>query len=237
MTLHIAEISPLRRARLAGFLYLMLFPAVFSLIYIPGRLIVHGNAAATAGNILASELLFRVGIVTNLLLPIINLLVAVALYQLLKPVNKTMAALMVIFVVMVAPITMLNELNQLGVLLLLKGAAYLNVFPTDQLQALAMFLLNLHSRGAVIVEIFSGLWLFPMGYLVFKSGFIPRLLGVLLVIGSVGYVTESLAAFLWPSLNLSLIFYTSWGELLLPLWLLIKGVNVEVWKKRAQAAA
>ena len=113
---------------------------------------------------------------------------------------------------------------------LLNGADYLKVFPTDQLQALAYLLLRLHSQGVLIAQIFWGLWLFPMGYLVFKSGFLPRILGILLMIGCFGYVIESFAAFL--GYNVSIIFFTGWGELLLLLWLLIKGVNVEQWRQR-----
>jgi hypothetical protein len=117
----------------------------------------------------------------------------------------------------------------------LHGADYLNVFTTEQLQALAYFFVRLHSQGLNIAQIFWGLWLFPMGYLVFKSGFLPRILGVLLMIGCFGYVIQSFAAFL--SYNLNIIFYTSWGELLFLLWLLIKGVDVEQWKKRALESA
>jgi hypothetical protein len=117
----------------------------------------------------------------------------------------------------------------------LSSADYLNVFRTDQLQALVYFFLRLHGQGLNIAQIFWGLWLFPMGYLVFKSGFLPRILGILLMIGCFGYVIQSVAAFL--GYNVSLIFFTSWGELLLLLWLLIKGVNVDQWEKRALEAA
>jgi hypothetical protein len=119
----------------------------------------------------------------------------------------------------------------LAVLFLLSGGDYLNVFTTEQLLALVYFFLRLHGQGLNIAQIFWGLWLFPMGYLVFKSGFLPRVLGILLMIACFGYVIESFAAFL--GYNVSIIFFTGWGELLLLLWLLIKGVNVEGWKKRA----
>jgi hypothetical protein len=141
-----------------------------------------------------------------------------------------MASLMVIFSLAAVPIAMLNELNSLAVLQLLKNPDYLKVFPIDQLQALAYLLLRLHSQGFLIAQIFWGLWLFPMGYLVFKSGFLPRILGSLLMIGCFGYVIESFAAFL--GYNVNIIFFTGWGELLLLLWLLIKGVNVEQWRQR-----
>jgi uncharacterized protein DUF4386 len=236
MTTHTADTSPLIRARVAGFLYLIAnLPAPFGLLYLPSRLIVRGDAVATAHNIMASESLFRLAIVGNLFNSIAMLLVVLALYQLLKVVNKTMALLMVMFVLAAVPIGMLNELTQLAVLQLLSGADYLKGFTTEQLQALVYLFLRLHSQGVLIAQIFWGLWLFPMGYLIFKSGFLPRILGVLLIIACFGYVIDSFAAFL--GYNVSIIFFTSWGELLLVLWLLIKGVNVEQWEKRAAESA
>jgi hypothetical protein len=236
MTAHIVEKSPLVRARVAGFLYLIVnLPAPFALVYLPSRLIVRGDAAASAGNILASESLFRVGILALLFNSIASIFLVLALYQLLKVVNRNTASLMVIFMLAAVPIAMFNELNNLAVLQLLSSADYLNVFRTDQLQALVYFFLRLHGQGLNIAQIFWGLWLFPMGYLVFKSGFLPRILGILLMIGCFGYVIQSVAAFL--GYNVSLIFFTSWGELLLLLWLLIKGVNVDQWEKRALEAA
>lgn len=236
MTTHSAKISPLFRARVAGFLYLMAnLPAPFVLVYLPSRLIVRGDAAATASNIMASESLFHFGIVGILYISIASIFLVLALYQLLKVVNKNMASLMVIFALAAVPIAMLNEVNNLAVLQLLSGADYLKVFTTGQLQALVYLFLRLHNQGFNIAQIFWGLWLFPMGYLVFKSGFLPRILGILLMIGCFGYVIQSFAAFL--GYNLSIIFFTGWGELLLLLWLLIKGVNVEQWEKRAAESA
>jgi hypothetical protein len=231
-----AEASPLVRARVAGFLYLItnLF-APFTLLYLPSRFIVRGDVAATASSIMTSESLFRFGIVLNLFTFIGQIFLVLALYQLLKVVNKDMAALMVIFALVAVPIAMLNELTQLAVLQLLSGADYLKVFPVDQLQALAYLFLRLHGQGLLIAQIFWGVWLFPMGALVFKSGFLPRILGMLLMIACFGYVIESFAAFF--GYNVSIILFTGWGELLLLLWLLIKGVNVEQWKKRALESA
>ncbi len=231
-----AETSPLVRARVAGLLYLLAnVPAPFALVFLPAQLIVRGDAATTASNILASESLFRLAIVGLLFNSIVNIFLVLALYQLLNVVNRNMASLMVIFMLVVVPIGMLNELNSLAVLQLLSGAEYLNVFTTEQLQALMYFFLRLHGQGLNIAQIFWGLWLFPMGYLIFPSGFLPRILGVLLMIGCFGYVIQSLLAFL--GYNVSIIFFTSWGELLLVLWLLIKGVNVEQWEKRAAESA
>ncbi len=226
--------SPLVYARVAGVLYLLLLPlGIIGILYVPTVLIVPGDAGATAHNIMAVESLYRLTIVAALIIPLVNLFVVLFLYKLLKHVNKNMAVLMVIFLLLAIPIAMLNELNQFAVLLLLSGAEFLTVFTAVQLQAFATFFLELHKYGIHIAGIFWGLWLFPMGYLVFKSGFLPRILGILLMIGCFGYLIDSFAAFLVPEYGVAIAGFTFWGELLLPLWLLIKGVNVERWEKVA----
>lgn len=223
-----------KTARAAGFLYLIVVPlGIFGLL--TSGLIVPGDAATTAKNIMASELLFRLGIVSDLLATTVLILVVLVLYQLLKPVNKNMALLMVIFVLAGAPIAMLNKLNQLAALQILSGADYLKVFTADQLQALALLFLRLHDRGSNIAYIFWGLWLFPLGYLVFKSGFLPRILGVVLMLGCFGYLIDSFAIFLGSRVGIGM--FAALGQLLFILWLLIKGVNVEQWEKRALAPA
>ncbi len=241
MTAHIAKTSPLIYARVAGVLYLSLVPlAFFGFPYGPSHLFVPGNAAATANSITTSDSLFRLGIAINLLGAIVNVFVVLALYRLLKPVSQDMAALMVVLLVLSVPIGMLNELNHLVALVLLSGANYLTQFSTNQLQALVLLFHDLHSYGLDIAQVFWGLWLFPMGYLVFKSGFLPKLIGVLLMIGCFGWLTEFVVTLLVPNLgvNLALLpMFTSWGEVLFPLWLLIKGVNVEQWEKRALTSA
>ena len=236
MAAHRAGTSPLVRARVAGALYLVanLF-APFTLLYLPSRFIVRGDAAATANSIMASESLFRVGIVGNLFTFIANILLALALYHLLKVVNKNMASLMVILFLVGVPIAMLNELSQLAVLQLLSGADYLKAFAPDQLQAIVYLSLGVHDQGLLIAHVFFGLWLLPMGYLVFRSGFIHRIVGVLLVIAGVGYVVQSFAAFL--GYNVNIILFTGLGELVFLFWLLIKGVDVEQWKQRALESA
>jgi hypothetical protein len=227
-----------RTARLAGALYLSLVPlGIFGIMYVPSAMIVPGDAAATAANIMASESLFRLSIVSALLVQVINIFVVLALFQVLKPVNQNIAALMVIFILIGAPIAMLNELTQFAVLLVLNGADSLAVFTAGQLQALVPVFLDLHDYGIAIAGIFWGLWLFPMGYLVFKSGYLPRLIGILLMIGCFGYLADSFAAFLFPGFGVSISQFTFIGELLLPLWLLIKGVNVERWEQCALEAA
>jgi hypothetical protein len=238
MTTTTAKSSPLFIARLAGFLYLLTVPlGVFTFLYVPSSLIVSGDATATAHNVMVSESLFRLGIVSALLGPIIAILYVLLLFKLLEPVSKDIAVLMVVLSLIGLPIAMLNELTQLGALQLLSGADYLTVFTTAQLQALAYLFVRLHSYGISIAFIFSGLWLLPLGYLVFKSGFLPRILGVLLVIAGFGYLIDVFAGFLFPDSNLSIGLFTGLAEIIFLLWLLIKGVNVEQWEKRAAESA
>ncbi len=227
-----------KTARITGFLYLLLIPlGVFGIIYVPSTLIVPGDIAATASKIMAHGWLFRLSIVSALVVQLINIFVVLLLYKLLKPVNKTHATLMVIFLLLGIPIAFINELSHLAVLLLLSGSDALTMFTTDQVQALVALLLDLHESGIFIAQIFWGLWLFPMGYLGFKSGFLPRIIGILLMIGCFGYLFDSFTAFLFPNFGVTVSEFTFLGEVLLPLWLLIKGVNVEQWEKRALEAA
>lgn len=227
-----------KTARFAGLLYLVLAVlSAFGLVYVPSILIVPGDAAATANHIVASESLFRLGFVVNLLAFTVNIFVAVLLYKLLEPVNKTMASLMVILILVGIAIAMLNELNQFVALLLLDSGESLTAFTATQLQALASLFLDIYEHGFVLAHIFFGLWLFPMGYLVIKSGFIPKVIGVFLLIAGVGYIVDFTLFFLFPTITVTVSDYTFVGEVLLLLWLLVMGVNVEQWKKRALAPA
>ena len=191
-------------------------------------LIVFGDAAATAQNIMASEWQFRIGITGDLLSAVFFLLAAWALYVLLKPVNKDLALLFLLLNLGGVAVYSINLLNQFAAVLLLSGADYLKVFQADQLQALAMFFLNLHQNGYWIAQIFFGAWLFPLGYLVFKSGFLPRILGIVMMIHCVGWLMTSLQFFLFPGfeaityLSYPLGFISEFG---LTLWLLIMGVK------------
>jgi len=209
--------------------------APFTLLYLPSHFIVRGDAAATATNIIASESLYRIGIALNLFNAVGQIFLALALYQLLKVVSKNAASLMVIFSLASVPISMLNELIQLAVLQLISGADYLKALPIDQVQAWVYLLVRLHNQGLLIAQIFWGLWLFPMGYLVYKSGFLPKIIGVLLIIACFGYVISSFGRILGYSVDI--ILYTSWGEVLLLLWLLIKGVDAEQWNQCALESA
>lgn len=222
-----AQTPPLVLARIAGFLYLVMVPlGLFGYMYIPS-LIVPEDVVATVNNIIASGPLFNLSIVSVFTVHIVNIFLVLVLYKLLRPVNKNHALSMVIFLLVATPIAMLNQFNNFAVLILSNGADYLSAFTIDQLHSQVMLFLELHRYGSQIAGIFFGLWLFPMGYLVFKSGYIPRILGILLMIGCFGYLFDSFAIFLMPNFDTPIALYTCWGEVLFPLWLLIKGVNVE----------
>jgi hypothetical protein len=219
-----------KTARIAGLLYLVNgATGFFSIIYVPGKLIVSENAAATAKNILASERLFRLGMVSELICAAEFVFLLWVLYRLLSAVNKTHASLMVILGLLQIPIMFVNVLNEIAALSLLRGADYLSAFDQPQRQALAMQFLHLHGEGFVVVGIFWGLWLFPFGILVFRSGFLPRILGILLIAACFGYLADSLTSLLLPSYedvvgriaNLPLTL----GEPAIILWLLVRGAK------------
>ena len=236
------KINPNKIARISGTLYLIAVPlAIFSAMFVSSTLIVPGDATATANNIKASEGLFRSGIVSMLMVQLIYILKPLYLYKLLKSVNKKHALLMVILMLVAIPIAFINELNKFAVLFLLSSADYLAIFDPGQLHAQVMFFLDLYTGGVFIAQIFWGLWLFPLGYMVFKSGFLPKILGVLLMIGCFSYVIDSLAFMLFPDYHGAVaqiaLLPNFISEFALFMWLLIKGVNVEQWKKRALEAA
>ena len=233
----ITNFSPMLYARVAGFLYLIMVPlGFFGYSYVPS-MVVPGDAVTTVENIVAAGSLFPLSIVSALTVQIVNIFLVLVLYRLLKPVSKNHALLLVIFLLIATPIAMFDQVNLFAVLKLLSDANYLTAFKVDQLHAQVMLFLELHRYGAHIAGIFFGLWLFPMGYLVYKSGFIPRVLGVFLMIGCFGYLFDSIAVFLIPNFDATIAIYTCWGEVLFPLWLLIKGVNVKLWEKRSLALA
>jgi Domain of unknown function (DUF4386) len=221
-----------KAARVAGAIYLLLvFTAPFRLIYIPSTLFVRGNATATADNIAAHELLFRLGIVSDLLTGTICIFLVLALYRLLKEVDQNHAGLMVILGgLMVAPIYFLNALNDVAALLLVRGTDFLSVFENPQRDALAVLFLRLHHHGVVANEIFWGLWLFPLAVLVLRSGFLPRILGVWLIINGFAYLTISFTGLLLPQYEdmvSNIAFPALLGEMAIMLWLLIKGAKVQ----------
>jgi hypothetical protein len=229
--------SPQKTARVAGFLFLIIYAlGIFGQLFVRESLIVPGDAATTVNNIMASESLFRLGFVTDLIRQTVLMLLPLVLYKLLKSVNKDLALLMVVFCLVGVPISMLNTLNQFAALRLLSGADYLTAFTADQLNAQVMFFLDLRELGSSIPSILI-VWLLLLGYLVYKSGFLPRILGVLLMITGFGFLIDFATLFLFPNFDASFALYTFWGEPLFALWLLIRGVNVEQWEKRALESA
>ena len=222
-----------KTARMAGLLYLLMTPlSILGIIYIPS-LIGSGDPTATVDHILAHEFLFRLSMVSALLVQVIQIFVALLLYKILKPVNKDQAVLMVIFILIAVPIAMLDEVNNFAALLLAGGAGSLPGFTAGQIQALVPMFLEFHKYGINIASIFWGLWLLPMGVLVFKSGYLPKFLGVVLIVIGMGYLMDFVTFSLFPNFHFMVGTYTGFLEILLPLWLLIKGVNVEQLEKRA----
>jgi len=218
-----------KTARVAGILYIIMDVClIFSGMYVDPKLYVPGDAVATVSNILASEWLFRLGFVSNLVGQILFLFLVLALYDLFKSVDKGQARLMVILVVASVPLTILNMLNQYAPILLISGAGHLSAFNPAQLQTLSMVFLDMYKHGIMIAEIFWGLWLIPLGLLVYKSRFVPKVLGVLLIVGCFGHLISFLSTFLFPDYSAILIPISGTamiGELPIFLWLLIKGVK------------
>jgi hypothetical protein len=218
-----------KTARMAGFLYLAYFVAFFFADNgVHYTAVGPGDVAATAHNIMASEWLFRIGFVSFLLAAVFFLLSAWALYVLLKPVNKDLALLFVLLNLGGVAIKGISLLSEFAALLLLSGADYLKVFQADQLQALAMLFLNLYQNGFMIAQVFFGAWLLPLGYLVYKSGFLPRILGILLIIDCFAILIWFFQFFLFPGyevISTLCLAESLIAEASLCLWLVIKGVK------------
>jgi hypothetical protein len=216
--------------RVAGFLYLLLVVAApLRLISIPSKLFVHGNATATANNIAAHELLFRLGIVTDLFCGTILIFLVLALYRLFKGVDQNQAVLMVILGgVLPAAIDFFNVLNDAAALTLVRGADFLSVFEKPQRDALAMLFLRLHGQEIVAAEILWGLWLFPLAILTYRSRFLPRFLGVWLIINGFAYLALSFTGLLLPQYEdmvSNIALPAQLGEVAFMLWLVIKGAK------------
>jgi len=219
-----------KNARLAGLLYLVgsLF-GVVRLLYIPNVLFVDGNAAATANNIAGHELLFRFGIISYLLGSALWIFVTLALYRLLKGVDQRLAVVMVILGgVVVTPIFFVNAANDAAALLFARGADSLAVFDKPQRDAFAMLFLKLHHHVDLANEIFWGIWLIPFGLLVYRSRFLPRILGIWLIVGCFGYLAQSFTGLLYPAYEdqvFKLVQPFVLGEVAIMLWLLIMGAK------------
>ena len=218
-----------RTARLAGLLYLLVvLAAPLRLLYVPNTLFVSGNAAATAHNITAHESLFRFGIAGDLFTGVVSLLLALALYRLLRGVDKSLAILMVALGIWDTPFYFINAVNDAAALILAHGAGFFGAFSEAQRDALTMLFLHLHDQFVVFAETFWGLWLLPLALLVFRSGFLPRLLGVWLFANGLAYMAQSIAGVLLPSFGDTLsniAFPLQFGEVAFMLWLLTAGAR------------
>jgi hypothetical protein len=230
-----------KAARIAGAVYLsMIFTAPFTLLYIPNKLIVRGDATGTANNILAHETMFRLAIIGDLVTAVIFICLGIALYRLLSSVNKTWAMMMLAFVLVSSTVGFLDTLNNVAALILFRGANFLSVFDKPQLNALGYLFIRLHSQGVFMNELFWGLWLFPFGLLVFRSGFLPRFIGVWLMINCFGYVALCLIALLaqeYYNVAFRWAQPVLFGELVVMLWLLIKGAKVPTVREMVSAPA
>ncbi len=219
-----------KNARIAGLMYLLMgITGAFGIMYIPTNIMVAGDATATANNIMNSELLFRLSMISNLISQTIFVFLVLSLNRLLKEVNPKHAKLMVTLVTVSVPIAFLNILNLVAAQILVSGVDYLTVFDENQLNSMMMVFLNLYEHGIFIVGIFWGLWLYPLGLLVFKSKFIPKIIGIFLIIGCFAYLTDSFTSLLFPQykaiISPILIAPLAIGEFSIIFWLLIKGVK------------
>jgi hypothetical protein len=226
-------VNELRKdARVAGVLYLLIaIIAPIGLMYVPGQLIVTGDAAATADRLRASEWLLRLSIGSELFHQIIGIFLVLALYRLFKPVNEYLASLVVILGLLLSlPIVFVNVLNEVAALILVSGAKFLSVFDQPQRDALAYLSIRLHGQGIQVAAIFWGLWLFPFGMLVIRSRFIPRTLGVLLMVAGCAYLASSFTTLLLPrfaTMVNQVAGLLEVGEVPIVFWLLIWGAKAQ----------
>ena len=213
-----------REARLAGFFYFLVIPlGVFGMMYVPSNILLPGYANATVQNVLQKEFLFRLSMLSSVLAQLVNLVAVFFLYRLLRPVNKTGAFLMVFFLSLGVPVALLNELNRGAVLYVAHNPA----IPADRV----LLFFHLHELGIKTAGIFWGLWLLPMGWLVFRSTFLPRWIGVFLIIACFGYLGDSILFYLLPDSGIRPAEFTFIGELMIIFWLLIRGVNPEKYRR------
>lgn len=228
--------SPQRYVRIAGVFYLAIIAlGLFGEVFVRGALVVSGDAAATAQRIADSPLLWRLGIAGDLLMHVFDLPVIVVLYLLLCPVSKPLALFTTLINVVQTAVLALNKLNLVLPLLLLNGGSTLKTFTPEQLQSLAYLAIKAHSFGFGIGLIFFGVACVVRGYLIFASGFLPKALGVLLVVAGFSYLLNSFALLLAPALASALFPYVLIpafvGELLLALWMIFKGVDLAQWRR------
>ncbi len=235
MTRRTLEVDPVTYARIAAVLWLLEgLTAVFGQFFVLGRLVVHGDAVATAANILGQQTLFRLGFASSLVAVALHVALALAFYWLLKPVNRKIALLATFVLLVGCGLQAIASLFHLAPLLILEGGRSLGALTIEQLQALASLFLRLNAHAFNSYLVFFGLWCTLVGYLIAQSTFLPRVIGLLMVLAGLGYLTllyAPLANFLHPY-NMAM---AAPGELGLLLWLILKGVDARSWREQAGA--
>ncbi len=217
-----------KNARIAGLLFLaMVVSGLFAEIFFRQRLIVPNDINLTATNILSNDFSYRIGITSDILMAISYLLTALALFRLLSSVDWNMAATMVVFASIGCVLLMFNVINEIAPLYILSGNDYLNTFTSGQRHSLAMLFYNLYGHGYIIGQIFFSLWVLPLGVLIYKSGFVPKVFGVLFIIETIFGLTATLEHFVVPNGTTETILLLPGviAELSFMAWLLIRGVK------------
>lgn len=240
MKTNIREMSPSAYARFAGVLYLIItVAAIFAHMVIPEQFIVAGDAAATAANIAANETTFRLGMVGGELIILLSeIVLSVVLYVLLKPVNKTLSLVAAVSRLAMTTIHGLNLLNYYFVLQLLNGADFLTAFNPEQVNALVTLFLDAHSIGFTIGIAFLVPHVLILGYLIYQSGYFPKVLGILFIAAGIGYLFDTIGLLLIPSYTTTpglIALVIAVAEIAFPIWLLVKGVNTDRWQNRTPA--
>lgn len=235
-----AQQSPMWLARIAGLLYLVItIAAIIAHFYVPDQLIVTGDAATTASNIASSEGLFRLAIGSEFIVLLSEVILSIILYVLLKPVNRMMSLIAAVSRLIMTTIHGFNLLNYFIILTLLSGADYLSVFNSEQISAFVMLFLDAHAYGFAIGIAFLIIHVFALGYLIFRAGYLPRIIGVLFLLAGVGYLVDSIGILLLPNYGTTpalAAMFIALAEISFPIWLLIKGVNMERYQERASAS-
>lgn len=221
-----------RNAHMAGLIYVLLvITGIISLAYVPGQILVKGDDAQTLANLRASEMLFRFGLIAGLTCQVLYILLPLSLYQLLKTVDEPKARIMAILAIVSVPISFVAYSHKFDVLSLLGGIEALSDFDAAQTDAKIMLALTSYSNTISLAGLFWGLWLLPFGYLVFKSGFLPKILGLFLMAGCFGYVFDLIGSTLWPAhyaatgIARLINMPSAIGEIGIAFWLLIMGVK------------
>ncbi|HYG81022.1 MAG TPA: DUF4386 domain-containing protein [Pyrinomonadaceae bacterium] len=233
--------TPGLKARTAGVFYLLtIITGLFAELFVRGAVFVRGDPAATAANILAHERFYRSGLAADLVMIVCYIIVTLLFYVLFKPAGRSLSLLAAFFSLVGLAVLAVNALNHLAPVLLLGDAQLRGAFETTQLQAMALASLKMHGRGYLISGVFFGSYMLLLGHLIFRSGFLPRILGALMAAGGLGFLTNSFASLLAPALAARLPDIGMLGgiaELALSLWLIVMGVNAPKWEERASAGA